>query len=161
MDSKIQNVLFFRALNEEEKCQPISVLADGELADVVLRPSVYAQQRGNVSNVPYRFKFGWWYEWGYMGNGPCDTAINILYHFSGQDEQFARAYTLEFIKDVLEKIPNRTAISISKNFILSWIEVRREKPSSFGNFELGQFSPNGHTWEFGSYQTVSRQVKIE
>ncbi len=161
MDTNIQFIPFFRALSELECEKPIQVLIEGELGDVILRPSAWSYEKGNVSNVPYRLKDAWWFEWGYSGGGPRDAALNILFHFTGGDEHFARGFTLDFVEEVLAKIPNRMAASICHKSILSWIENKRGKKSKLGSFDYGELSPKGMTWEYGSFRFRRKEPLVK
>ena len=157
-DSSIPSVSFYRVLSREESAKRLRVLAPGEFEDVVLRPS-HRRECGNVGNVPYRLKLAWWYEWGYLGNGPHDTAINILYHFSGS-ERFSREFVHEFVEEVIVKLPNNVAVAISARFIIEWINARKGKTSDYA-YEFPKLCPPDQAWEFGGWEMTLRPLYVD
>lgn len=58
------------------------------------------------------------FEWGYLGSGPADLALNILYLFL----DFPRAWKLhqKFKREIIAGIPRQGA-SIKSNLIREWI----------------------------------------
>ena len=81
---------------------------------------------GDNTNVPYVFKDADWMLWGYSGGGPQDFAINILYHFTGGDEEFARLYALDFVVEVISMLPHDKCGTLKARTILNWILPRKE-----------------------------------
>jgi len=54
-----------------------------------------------------------------------DFAINILYHFTSGDEEFARLYTLDFVVEVISMLPHNTCGKLRAQTILNWILPRK------------------------------------
>ncbi len=93
----------------------------GEKGDLIIRRANVGH--GNVSNVHKRFGLSQDINWGYTGTGPHDLALNVLFHFSDQNEAFARAFAGDFVEDVvqyLEQVPQR----ITGEFLKSWVAER-------------------------------------
>lgn len=89
---------------------------------MILRES-HERHQGWISNIPYRYKLAWWHEWGYVGTGPFDLSINILYHFTGK-EYFARGWCKDFVVEVLAKLPHRVSVRVPHSVIEDWIEKK-------------------------------------
>lgn len=151
------SVSFYRVLPAEESAKRLRVLAPGEFEDVVLRPS-HRRECGNVGNVSYRLKSAWWYEWGYIGDGPRDTGLNILFHFS--NERLAREFVHEFVEGVLAKLPKDKSVAISARFIIEWINARKGKVPN-DSYEFPDLCPQGQTWEFGGWGTVPQPLFVD
>ncbi|MCB0415202.1 MAG: hypothetical protein KDD50_12765 [Bdellovibrionales bacterium] len=81
------------------------------------------------ANIYHQWGFAGCFAWGYEGDGPRDFAINILYHFSGNDKAFAALWANDFCKEVTSKISVKKG-KISKDFILNWINERKNKNPS-------------------------------
>lgn len=93
-------------------------LEPGELADVVCDPSI-KDPRFCVnlnSNYDHNDEFCW----GYHGQGPHTLANNILYHFT-DDRDFVHKYGIQFLVDVVGKLPEDEFCIISKEKIQKWI----------------------------------------
>lgn len=61
------------------------------------------------------------YEWGYSGCGPTDFALNILLHFTDQDENVARAHHIEFREKFIRTLP-KDGGRIMKDDIFAFLE---------------------------------------
>ncbi len=157
-DRSIPETNFYRTLSEKECAKRLRVLQPGEFDDVILRPS-RRRECGNVGNVPYRLKNAWWYEWGYVGDGPRDAAINILFHFSG-NVSFAREWTFEFVDEVMTQLPPRVPVAISARFIIGWINARKGKTSGY-SYDFPYLCPEDYAWEFGGWEATPRPLYVE
>lgn len=110
-------------LNAEECAKPLRVLKQNEFSDLVVRRSNV--WHGNVSNVARRFKYSQWLNWGYAGQGPYDLGLNVLYHYSGEDEKFTRLWLHVFIAEVIQALPMDKPMRIDGTFLNSWVEDKR------------------------------------
>lgn len=160
LDNCVQREPFYRVLSTEECEKRIRILNDHEYSDIILRPKEYGSLTG-VSNIPYRFKDAWYFTWGYLGNGPIDTSQNILYHFSGGDYNFACDFTFEFMQDVVAKLPGDNGVVLSSAFVLEWISARRGKKSIFHRYRHGVDCSPHRSWDFGSFNAISKQKYID
>lgn len=61
------------------------------------------------------------YEWGYLGAGPRELAMNILYHY-GVEEPEADYFSRHFVDDILGRIDRTTGGEISEQVIQEWID---------------------------------------
>lgn len=82
--------------------------------------------QGPNTNVPRAFRYAKWMLWGYMGDSTMDFSINILYHFTGGDEDFARNYAHDFLEEVVSMLPEDTCGVLKARSILNWILPRKE-----------------------------------
>ncbi|MBY0383847.1 hypothetical protein K2X05_01700 [bacterium] len=113
--------------NQEPKVIVIEVpplLRQGEYADVIaIRHPMNPFKR--FTNVPWvmgdNIDEASGYEWGYSGCGPTDFALNILLHFTNNDETLARAYYLDFREEFIRHLP-KDGGRISKEDIFAFLE---------------------------------------
>ena len=151
-DTSVPATPVFRILEPKECEKRLRVLGSQEFEDIILRPSKN-KDLGGISNVPYRIKDAWFFAWGYLGNGPHETAVNILLHFSGGDYDFARDFCQEFVVEVISKLPNRESVLLSArsifcdlNFEHLSVQVLNQKYSK----EISKFiQPSGRLWPGG------------
>ena len=64
------------------------------------------------------------YEWGYVGEGPKQLAVDILAQF-GLDEDEAKKHAKKFADDVLSTLPHADAF-LSATRVKEWISDRNE-----------------------------------
>lgn len=81
-----------------------------------------------ITNVPHRVTRGEYadidkkdYEWGYVGSGPNELSLNILYNH-GLPENDALALSAKFSQDIISGIPVEGA-RISAQVIEDWIRL--------------------------------------
>jgi hypothetical protein len=139
-----------RELSDEECLKPLAVLKPKEFGDLVIRRSNV--WHGNITNVPRHFKYSGWLSWGYAGVGPYDLGLNVLYHYSGEDERFARQWLHVFVAEVVQKLPIDKPMRIDGEFLKSWVETKRTRPLEEstiygGSFEGGTFAGGHLIWD--------------
>lgn len=159
-DKSVSATPVFRVLEPKECEKRLRVLSPEEFEDIVLRPSKN-KDFGGISNVPYRIKDAWFFAWGYLGNGPHETAVNVLLHFSGGDHDFARDFCQEFVVEVISKLPNRESVLLSARFVLGWIRDRRGKRSEYPRYRFGMDSGPHRSWEFGSFRDSAKPLFVD
>lgn len=59
-------------------------------------------------------------EWGYIGTGPFELAMNILYHF-GLEEPEADYFSTHFARDVLSYVPTEGGV-VTEQQIREWLD---------------------------------------
>ncbi len=64
--------------------------------------------------------------WGYQGIGPQTLAVNTLYLFTNGDLKFAREFYNDFVRDFLLSKKQTENLTIRKEKIISWIELKRK-----------------------------------
>ena len=65
------------------------------------------------------------FEWGYLGAGPSDLALNILMHATGERD-FAYRHCRQFRDEVVAWIPHAGG-TLSAAKILAWVEARQNE----------------------------------
>jgi hypothetical protein len=65
--------------------------------------------------------------WGYLGNGPSDTARTILADAFG-DRRAADAYWWEFAEEFVERLPRNTRFELPAETVESWLVERGFMP---------------------------------
>lgn len=60
------------------------------------------------------------FEWGYIGSGPFELAMNILYHF-GLEEPEANYFSTHFARDVLSYVPTEGGV-VPEQQIREWLD---------------------------------------
>lgn len=108
----------------------------GEKGDLIIRRANAGH--GNVSNVHKRFGLSQDISWGYAGTGPHDLALNVLFHFSDQNEEFARAFAGGFVEDVVQHLEQSVPQRIDGAFLTNWVNERlsREPETAITSGEL-------------------------
>lgn len=123
----------------------MALIKSDEKKNIVLRPSMDAP--GNIGSVPRRILLANFYTYGYFGTGPCDLALNILFHWSGGDLHFAKQKAAKLAEDVISKLPMGKAIEVSGEMLSAWVE--NEKNSECGNevvFQTAKVCEPGYVW---------------
>lgn len=116
----------------------------GEKGDLIVRRS--NAEYGNVTNVPRRLGLSGFVNWGYLGTGPHDLALNVLYHYSDQNEEFARGFAGHFVEEVVSKLEMNVAMRIDGGFISKWVSERLEaRPES--SITIGELAPDHMAWD--------------
>ncbi len=65
------------------------------------------------------------FEWGYLGAGPNDLALNILLHATG-GRSFAYRHGRRYRDEVVARIPHAGG-TLSSAKILAWVEARQNE----------------------------------
>lgn len=70
--------------------------------------------------------------WGYLGQGPWNLSLNILYLFSGGDEEFAESNCADFMQEVVSELNHYESDKIEKTYICKWVEKRKNQSKLSG-----------------------------
>lgn len=112
---------------------------------MILRPSNDAP--GNIGNVPRRILLANFYTYGYIGTGPYDLALNILFHWSDGDLHFAKQKAPKLVEDLISKLPMGQALEVSGEMLTTWVE--NEKKLKLENeivFQSAKPCDVGYVW---------------
>lgn len=77
----------------------------------------------NPTNIQHKLGTSEGLSWGYSGEGPKDFALNILFHFSGGDSDFAKKFGCDFCSEVVSRLSQKSGV-LPASLILSWVEPR-------------------------------------
>ena len=102
---------------------------------------------GNIGSVPRRILLANFYTYGYTGTGPCDLALNILFHWSDGDFHFAKQKAPKLVEDLISKLPMGQALEVSGDMLTAWIESEKKTPC--GNeiiFQTAELCERGYVW---------------
>lgn len=75
------------------------------------------------------------FEFGYMGTGPHELSINILYEMGVLHRDVCRRLTSTFTEEVLSYLPNEGGI-IKRKYVLDWMLSKRQKVEQIWNSEF-------------------------
>ncbi len=161
-ETAVREYLVGRELTDEECQQAVRLLKPGEKGDLILKRSL--KWGGYISNVPRRIQNGWFVAWGYSGTGAFDLALNVLYHFSGQNEAFTRKFARLFVIEVVSKLPMSQAIRLDERFVSSWVEQKmnasEDQLSHIGApYVSGVLSADHLVWD-NSFQQILAPAEI-
>ncbi len=97
---------------------------DAPLRDIELERDKNGAVITNVIHSVSRHKKGSApnFEWGYVGSGPFELAMNILYHF-GLDEPEADYFSTHFARDVLSYVPREGGI-VTEQQVREWLNSK-------------------------------------
>lgn len=152
------NETIYRELRRSECEEPVALLKKGEKANIVLRASNVGH--GNISNVPKRISYAWFYTWGYSGMGPYDLAMNILFHWTG-DFDFAVYWSGDLVGEFIGQLENRTALELSGDYISRWVEGKRAiKSDGFQKGHSANLCPKEYVWN-NEFKMILRPSVLE
>ena len=66
------------------------------------------------------------FEWGYSGEGPREFSVNVLYHATEGDYDFAMKHHVDFANDVIAAMPRSGGLIRSED-VRAWISERAEE----------------------------------
>jgi hypothetical protein len=103
----------------------LPTLEKGEAGDVVL---VHRNDGGRLfrTNIPRKFTYSEEDTWGYEGGGPHCLTENILFHFTGSENE-TESLCLAFGREVVSKLPIDESCVLHKEFVQAWIEFQKNK----------------------------------
>nr|BFD66932.1 hypothetical protein HAGR004_19540 [Bdellovibrio sp. HAGR004] len=117
---------YFRFLEQKEKKNSYVLLETGEFKDVILSQN---DKQLKTSNLPKRFAVSYGYNWGYLGTGPSDLALNLALHFSNNDLAFAHTYYQDLLEDIVQHLPLDQDVLVNAGMLLEWVKTHRsQKP---------------------------------
>ena len=133
----------------------LEVLDLGTIEDVKYAPG---PEHILLSNI--RHEWGWSdaYNVGYKGTGPCDFAMNILYHFTNGYKGFANKWHIDFCVDVISKRKRKVGV-IKKEEILDWIASREGKEPVYDGTDLDM--PNNFEARELAEQIIKKHYKTK
>ena len=100
-----------RKLRLNGKHEQKDVICSGEVDDLRFNTNVTAYFGDNGDM-----------RWGYIGTGPNNLAINLLYYFSDGDESFARKHVYTFSSEILLNLTHTKSGVIKYETINAWIK---------------------------------------
>ena len=94
------------------------------LRDIVCKRTVDGQARVTGIRHEWVLLSPTGFEWGYLGSGPADLALNILLYATG-DRDFARRHFLRFRNEVIARIPQPGRVLPAAE-VLEWVARFRD-----------------------------------